>query len=391
MTSATREPPRDLVLVGGGHAHVQVLRALARRPVAGLRTTVVLDAPEAVYSGMVPGLVAGDYREAEVSIDVAALASRAAARVVLAPALRVDAAAGRLEVEGHPALAWDVASLDVGSSVRGLDLPGVREHALATRPIGAFARALDARLREACAAHGGARRLRVAVVGAGVAGLELAFCLEARLRGAGVGAELELVGDAPELATGQPAGLLRRARAEAARRGIALRLGARVAAVEAGRVILEGGAPLACDLVVWATGAAPPALVAASQLPRDAQGFVRVEDTLAVVGCAGLFAAGDCAALDAHAWVPRAGVHAVREGPVLDANLRAALAGRRLRRYRPQRDFLALVNLGSRRALGAKYGVAFAGAWVWRWKDAIDRRFVARFRAPRGAGRGAPG
>jgi selenide,water dikinase len=391
MQPVSPEPRAELVLVGGGHAHVQVLRGLAMRPLAGVRVTVVLDRPEAVYSGMLPGCVAGAYGQGELAIDVVPLARRAGARVVLAAARRVDAPARSIELDGRPPLAYDLASLDVGSSVRGLELPGVREHALATRPIGELLPRLEARLRAAGAQRGSAG-LRVVVVGAGVAGLELAFCLEARLRAQGAPAQVLLLGDAPKLAPGQPRGLVRRARAEAQRRGIALELGARVAAVEKDAVILEGEHPrIPADLVVWATGAAPPPLAAASALPLDARGFVRVEETLEVVGCEGLFAVGDCAAFDAHAWVPRAGVYAVREGPVLDANLRARVAGRALRRYRPQRDFLALLNLGDGRALGSKRGLAFGGRLVWRWKDRIDRRFVERFRVLGEGGAPAPG
>ena len=380
MARVSPEPRADLVLVGGGHAHVQVLRRFAMAPLAGARVTLVVDVPEAIYSGMVPGCVAGEYSVADASIDVVPLARSAGARVVLAPALRVDPRARRIEIEGRPALPYDLASLDVGSTVRGLEVPGVREHALATRPIGEFVRRVDARLQAAALAHP-VGPLRVAIVGAGVAGVELAFCLEARLRAGGVPAEIRLLGDAAEPAPGQPAGLVRRLRREAARRGIALELGARVVGIEKHRVRLEGdedGRP--ADLVVWATGAAPTALLEASHLPRDERGFARVGATLEVAGCEGLFAAGDCAALEDHPWVPRAGVYAVREGPILAANLRARLEGGRLRRYRPQRDFLALLNLGDRRALGAKRGIAFAGGWVWRWKDRIDRRFVERFR-----------
>jgi selenide,water dikinase len=370
----------DLVLVGGGHAHVQVLRRLAMRPIPGVRISLVVDVPDAIYSGMVPGCVAGEYSVADASIDVVPLARRAGARVVLAPALRIDPRAKRIEIEGRAAQGYDVASLDVGSSVRGLELPGVREHALATRPIGDFARQLDARLRSAALARP-TGALRVAIVGAGVAGVELAFCLDARLRAGGVRAEIRLLGDAAEPAPGQPAGLVRRLRREARARGIELELGVRVVRVEKEQLWLEGdarGRP--ADLVVWATGAAPTPLLVASQLPCDERGFARVGATLEVAGCEDLFAAGDCAALDEDPWVPRAGVYAVREGPILAANLRARLEGGRLRRYRPQRDFLALLNLGERRALGAKRGIAFAGGWVWRWKDRIDRRFVQRFR-----------
>jgi selenide,water dikinase len=372
----------ELVLLGAGHAHVQVLRGLAMRPLAGARVTLVVDRPDAVYSGMVPGFVAGDYRADELEIDAVPLARRAGARVVLAPALRVDPAARRIEVEGRPSLPYDVASLDVGSAVRGADVPGVREHALATRPIGRFVEALEGAL--AGAAAGGRGALRVAVVGGGAAGVELAFTLEARLRGGGARAELALLSEDPRILRGHGARFAAAAARELRRRGIRLRCGARVAALEKGAVVVEGER-LPADLVLWAAGAAPPPLVAASPLPKDEAGFVRVRATLQVDGHDALFAAGDCATPIDHPWVPKAGVYAVRAGPVLEENLRAFLRGRPLRAHRPQRDFLALLNLGERRALGGKWGVAAGGHLVWRLKDGIDRRFVERFR-----GEGAP-
>jgi selenide,water dikinase len=354
------------VLVGGGHAHVQVLRRLGLRPIPDVRARVVLDRAEAVYSGMVPGFVAGDYAAAELEIDVASLARRAGASVVLTRAVRIDPVARKIELEGGQALAYDFASLDVGSSVRGLELPGVREHALATRPIRALVDALESRLDAL-------RAPRIAVVGAGVAGVELAFGLSARL-----GVRPCVLGPAILARLGA------RARAKlcalAERRGIELRAGARAIAVEPGGVVLAGGERFAADLVVWATGAAAPELLRASPLPCDPAGFVRVRAGLQVVESDQLFAAGDCASLENHAWLPKAGVYAVRQGPVLDANLRALAAGRPLRDYRPQRAFLSLMNLGGRRALGAKWGAVFAGRTAWRLKDRIDRRFVRRFR-----------
>jgi selenide,water dikinase len=373
--------PKELVLVGGGHAHVQVIRRWAMAPLAEVRLTVVLDRAEAVYSGMVPGFVAGDYAAEELEIDVVPLARRAGARVVLAAATALDPEARRISLEGRPALGYDVASLDVGSLVAGLELPGVREHALATRPIRGFVDRLDAALAAAMTRRAGAP-LRVVVVGGGAAGAELAFTLEARLRGRGVATAFALIGDAAELLPGASRRLARAAAAEAARRGIRLRLGARVSRALPGALALVGESePEPADLVLWAAGAAPPPLLAEVAAEKDALGFLRVRDTFQCLSSDDLFAAGDCASLDGHEWVPKAGVYAVRAGPVLDANLRARLAGGRLRRYRPQRDFLALLNLGERRALGGKRGCAASGRAVWRLKDAIDRRFVARFRA----------
>jgi selenide,water dikinase len=327
---------------------------------------------------MVPGLVAGDYAGHELEIDVVPLARRAGARVLLARATGVDPRRRRIELEGRPALAYDVASLDVGSGVRGLELPGVVEHALPTRPIGEFVGRVDARLRREVEVAG-APPLRVAVVGSGAAGVELAFALHARLEASGRAASVTLLGDGPRILADQAARVSRRVQRAAERRGIGVCSGVRVASVEKDAVCLEGGERLACDWVVWATGAASHAWLAEAPLPHDAAGFVRVEPTLQVVGHPDLFAVGDCAALADRPWVRKAGVYAVRQGPVLDANLRARLRGARLRPHRPQRDCLVLLNLGRGEAIGVKWGAALEGRWLWRWKDRIDRRFVRRF------------
>ncbi|HKJ25473.1 MAG TPA: selenide, water dikinase SelD [Myxococcota bacterium] len=385
--------PARLVLVGAGHAHVQVLRRLAMEPLPGAHVTLVVDRPEAVYSGMVPGHVCGDYAGPELEIDAVPLARRARARVVLAAATRVDPVARRIEVAGRPSVAYDLASLDVGATVLGLDVPGVREHALATRPIRGLVDDLDARIARARAARGDAP-LRVVVVGAGAAGLELAFTLGQRLARDAVPAELILIDAGSRVLPGTAGRVAARARRLAERRGIRVRTGLRVEAVEKEAVRVCGAAgdeSLPADLVLWAAGGAPHGWLRDSPLPSDTRGFVRVRDTLQVVGHDDLFAVGDCAVLDAHPWMPRAGVHAVREGPTLERNLRARLAGRAPHRHRPQRDFLTLLNLGGGRALGTKWGFAAEGRAIFRLKDAIDRRFVTRFQVLDTEGRPAPG
>ncbi|TMA23853.1 MAG: hypothetical protein E6J87_24735, partial [Deltaproteobacteria bacterium] len=300
----------DLVLVGGGHTHIQVLRRFGMAPVPGVRVTLVVDRPEAVYSGMVPGFVAGDYAAHELAIDVVPLARRARARVVIARAVWVDPAAHRIGLEGRPPLAYDVASLDVGATARGLDLPGVREHALATRPIARLVAELDARIAA------------------------LPPQPRARLRAGGRTPTAHLVSESA-LLEGYGARIKRLARAGLAARGIHVHTGVAVESVRADGFDLAGE-PLAADLVVWATGAAPLPFPSGPGLPLDDEGFVRVEPTLAAANCLDLFAVGDCASLPFAPWVRKAGVYAVREGPPLDANLRAHLRGAPLRAYRPQ-------------------------------------------------------
>ena len=358
---------RDLLLVGGGHAHVQVLRRLIMARPDGVRVTVVLDQPLAVYSGMVPGVVAGNYAPHEAEIDVWPLARRAGARIVDAAAVGLDAAAARLHVEGRPPIAYDAVSFDVGSTVAGLDTPGVREHALATRPIGRFVGRLQAVLAEK-------PRPRVLVVGGGAGGVELAFCLRHR-----TGGDVTLIDTNATPLPGWTPGLGQRVVAAAKARGITLRRG-RVVAVEAAIAHLEGGESLPYDVLVWATGAAPHPWMRALGPATDERGFLRVGPTLQTLENTAIFGAGDCVAVHDHA-LPKAGVYAVRAGPVLTENLLAHLAGGQLRAYQPQKGFMTLLNLGDGTAIGAKGPIAFSGAWAWRWKDRIDRKFMAMFQS----------
>ena len=364
----------DLVLVGGGHAHVQVLRSWAMRPEPGVRLSVVLDTPVAVYSGMVPGFVAGQYRRHELEIDVRPLALRAGARCIVAPATGLDLERARLELEGRPPIAWDTVAFDVGSTVAGLETPGVVDHALPTRPIGRFVARVEAWLARARErAH-----FRAVVVGAGAGGVELAFALRARLTREGVpDASVTLLEGGEQVLPGSAASVAHRVERALAARGIELRCGARVAAVELDGVALEDGERVRADGVAWVAGAASLPLLRDAGLPVDESGFARVGPTLQVEGQEAVFAVGDCASYTPP--LPKAGVYAVRSGPVLLHNLRARVRGRPLRAYRPQGDFLSLLNLGDGNAIGVKWGRAAEGRTVFVLKDWIDRRFVRRF------------
>jgi selenide,water dikinase len=367
---------RRLVLIGGGHAHVEVLRALARRPVAGLEGVLVTPTPRHLYSGMVPSFVRGAYGEDDLSLDLEGLAHAAGVRLVLAPASRIDPAARTVLTAAGPE-PFDLCSCDVGAAAAGLaDTPGAAEHAHALRPItgvGALRAAL-ARL-----ARAGAPAVPACVVGGGAAGVEVALALEAALRAGGRRPAVTLVERGETLLAGHGS----RAQAIVARvlaaRGVAVRTGVAVAAVASDAVRLADGGRVASACTVWVAGAAAPAPIADSPLPHDADGFLRVDATLRSVDGAPVWGAGDCIALDGAPWMPRSGVYAVRQGPVLAHNLRAALEGRPPRRYRPQRSALALLATGDDRAILSWRGLAAEGAWVWWLKDRIDRRWVARY------------
>ncbi len=365
----------SLTLLGAGHAHLFVLEALALGRFRPASVTLVSARPVHAYSGMFPGLLAGRYGEADVTFDIRRLAERAGARFVEGVAAGIDPGARRLRLEDGRTVPFEVLSVATGSMPAGLEVPGVRAHARQVRPL---SRALElaAALDEA-AARGA---VRVIVVGGGAAGVEVACALARRLAGAGGRGSVTLVGAGPQLVAERPAAVRRLAELALRRLGVGLVTGSAVTAVHPGGVQLASGAELPADLVAWAAGAAPPAWLAASGLPCDAQGYLRVDATLRSPADPCLFAAGDAAGLEGAPWVPRAGVYAVREGPVLAHNLAVACGGTgRRRRYRPQRDFLALLNTGDGRAILSWRGLAADAAWAMRLKDRIDRAFMARF------------
>jgi selenide,water dikinase len=357
---------RRLLLVGPGHAHLFVLEALARVPWPGVEVVLVAQGRTQLYSGMVPGYLAGQYPLEALSFDLEGLARAAGARLEPSGAATLDAERREVRLGEGRTLGYDVASFDIGSLPAGEDrVPGVREHAVGLKP-------LEAALGRLTSEQGAGPLL---VVGGGAAGVELALCLRAR-----TGRPTVLLEEGALVPRGASRAAARRVRALLSHRGLHVRTGVRVTALEAGVAHLDTGERLAFGTCVWATGARAPALFALSGAAVDAQGYLAVEDTLESPSHPGLFAAGDCAGFTSGQHVPKAGVYAVRQGPVLRDNLRARLAGDGpLRPYSAQSGFLSLLNAGDGTAVGAWKGLAFQGRAVWRLKDAIDRRFMERF------------
>ena len=362
---------KDLVLVGGGHSHVIVLRRLGMRPIPGVRVTVVARDLHAPYSGMLPGLIAGHYEFDDVHVDLGPLARFAGARLFHAEAVGLDLDRRAVLCRDRPPVPYDVLSIDVGIAPR-LDAAGAAEHAVPVKPIGGLVARWERLARRVRASP---RRLRVATVGAGAAGVELTLAMQHALAAR---AEFHLFGAAPVLLPTHNRGAGARFARVLAERGVRAHLGARVARVDANRLETADGAAFDVDEVVWATAAAPPSWPAASGLAVDGAGFIAVDATLQSASHPGVFAAGDVASVAGH---PRekAGVFAVRQGAPLAANLRRALLGGALRPFRPQRRFLSLVSTGDRYAVASRGRWSAEGAWVWRWKDRIDRRFMRRF------------
>ncbi len=377
---------KRLLLLGGGHAQLQVLRALVATPLEGWQVLLVTPYPRLLYSGMVPGWIAGHYALEECAIDTAQLAERAGATLALTTGAALDLTAREVHCADGRSFAYDLLSIDTGPQPALGDLPGAAEHALPVRPIEGLAAAWPTFLERA---RGQQAPFRIVVLGAGAAGVELALALRQRSNAEGwAPAQITLAGDAAEPMAGAPHSLRTHIDRALAAHGIDWRGGRRAVGVHPGELLLgdsgEGGEggngiSLPFDLCLVATGAAAPGWAAASGLATDARGFIRVDGSLRSESHAEVFAAGDVAALRDPR--PKSGVFAVRAGPVLAASLRAAATGKTPEPWSPQPRALALVSTGERHAIANWGCISIAGNWVWRWKDWIDRRFVRGFQA----------
>jgi selenide,water dikinase len=381
MNSGNTPVAKDLVLIGGGHAHVAVLKRFGMQPVPGLRLTLVTRDIDTPYSGMLPGLVAGHYTFDETHIDLGPLARFAGARLYHAEVDGIDPENGLVYAPGRPPINFDVLSINTGSRPHRINIPGVDEFALAAKPIDVFLRRwqqLVQRVRE----HDGS--FRIVVVGGGAGGVELALSTQYRLR-----KELRDAGKDPaqlhfqlltrgdEIMHGHSQGVKQRFERIFAERGVAIRRNSGVSAVATDHVTTESGEDIAADAVIWVTTASAPAWPGECGLAVDDAGFIRVDDSLRSLSHENIFAAGDVASLPTPR--PKSGVFAVRQGKVLANNLRAAATGASLRRYRPQKRFLGLVSTGDPYAVASYGNWSYESAALWKIKDWIDRGFMRKF------------
>jgi pyridine nucleotide-disulfide oxidoreductase family protein len=344
---------KRVLLIGAGHAHLAALRSLAQSPLFGAATMIVTPNRLQVYSGMLPGVIAGHYRPQEAQVDVARLAERAQVEFVQGELASLDAKKRFVRLRDWTELEYDALSINAGSIIER-SLPGA-QHAVAVKPFDELAAGLSI-----------ARR--VAVVGAGPAGAELAMALRH------AGAQVTLYSENPP----QPPALAERLLRQLRRRGVDFRPGMAVTAIEPGPVVVAGTTRQEFDRVLLATGATAQPWLRPSGLQTDERGFALIGATLQSISHLDVFVVGDCATLR-DAPHPKSGVYALRHGEVLIQNVRNLVAGMPLVPYKPQKRALSLVTCGRRYAIAEWGGWTTEGWWVWWWKDRIDRRWIRSF------------
>ena len=374
---------RDIVLVGGGHSHVAVVKSFAMKPVPGVRLTVVSRDVVTPYSGMLPGLLAGHYTAAQAHVDLRPLCRFAEARLYHAAVTHIDPDARVVRAACRPDIPYDLLSIDIGSNPDGGAIRGV-ETAIPVKPVDGFLTRW-ARVEERLLARRDEAPFRLLVIGAGAGGVELALALRWRLERA-----LRAQGGDPArlrftIAAAEPAPLPTHAPSVQRRMAglldashIEFRADCRVTALDDGTARLADGAEIAFDAAVLTTHAKATPWLAETGLVLDADGFIAVGETLQSTSHPNVFAAGDIAAFQPRP-LPKSGVYAVRQGPYLADNLRRLIQGQPPRPYPPQSRTLALMSGGGRHAVASYGALSLQGDWVWRLKDWIDQRWMAKY------------
>ncbi|AFY86020.1 selenide, water dikinase SelD [Chroococcidiopsis thermalis] len=414
---------KDLVLIGGGHSHAIVLRMLGMKPIPGIRVTLITEASDTPYSGMLPGHVAGFYTHEECHIDLRRLAQFARVQFYRDLVVGLDLVNKKVICANRPPVAYDLLSVDIGSTPAQISVPGAAEYAIPAKPVAQFLQHWYDLCRDVTTCRDvtcNVSTLRLGIVGGGAGGVELAMAMQGHLqsirspqpplkRGAKSSRlfreeredrdlEIHLFQRGAELMPNYNSWVRHRCQEILIHKRIQLHLQETVCEIQSYptpytytggfpnpplptpyTIKCESGLQVECDRIFWVTQASAPDWLQAAGIATDERGFILVNDALQSVSHPDVFAAGDIASMVNYPR-PKAGVFAVRQGKPLFKNLRRALLGRSLQPYKPQKQYLSLIGTGDGKAIAAWGKLGFgATGWLWRWKDAIDRKFMQRF------------
>jgi len=374
---------KDLVLIGGGHSHLSVLKYFAMHPLPGLRLTLITRDLHTPYSGMLPGYIAGHYTYDQAHIDLRPLAQFSQARIYHAEVNDIDLENKQIFCKGRPAIPYDFASINIGSRPGALHIPGAEKYTLPVKPIDHFL--LQWQQLSETILNTTDKNFHLAIVGGGAGGVEMALATQFRLHHllaqknqANDFLKIDLYCDSEQILSTHNKLVRKRFERFFKQRNIQIHTNHRIEEVQHDQLISHDGEKHQADAVLWVTNASAPTWLAEAGLAVDEKGFIAVNDYLQSTSHKNIFSAGDIAAVLNH---PRekSGVFAVRQGPPLARNLERAVQNKPLKKFIPQKNFLGLISTGDKYAIASRSNWSLEGAWLWKVKDWIDRRFMDSF------------
>jgi selenide,water dikinase len=363
----------DLVFIGGGHTHSLVLRMLAMKPIKNVRLTLITDSLLTPYSGMLPGFIAGHYNIEETHLDLNKLCKAARVRLIHGRVNAIDVVNKTIQVLDQASIGYDKVSINTGSTPN-LGVEGAREFGLGVKPVSQ----LTATWKQLLAQKNQGDTPHWAVIGGGAAGIEMVLAIAHRFRQAGDTLKLSLVQSGSKLLPGYHRNVQKQVAVALKQYGVEFITNFKVVKVTKTALESSSGKTMSIDQSIWCTPAAAPTWPKLAGLDTDKSGFIAVNEFLQSTSHDDVFACGDVAAMTKSPR-PKAGVYAVRSAPFLTKSLRAAFNQQALKPLSLQTDFLSLISLGDKSAVGQRGWFSFKGKWVWRWKHHIDKKFMDLF------------
>ena len=387
MKQNTNSPiVKQLVLIGGGHSHLAVLKQFGMNPVPGLGLTLISRDIETPYSGSLPGHISGIYGRDEIYIDLRPLAQFAGARLIQSEITRIDFEQKIIHCDGRPTIEFDLISLNIGSKPNAIKIPGAAKFAIGIKPIDKFLVNWQKIYADMLDIIGTKKKpYRFLIVGGGPASVELAFAAQQRIH-----CELSIknyensplrigiVTADKEVLKSHNSKVRHFIKTELATRGIEVLLEHEVIEFAAGKIYCNNEQTIEADSMIYATGASITSWPEECGLAISEDGFIEVNDFLQSTSHKFVFAAGDAATIKGKPR-PKSGVYAVRQGKPLAENLQRFATAKSLKPYSPQKHALALINLGNKRAIASRNNLFFQGRSVWSLKNSIDTGFIRKY------------
>ena len=362
---------KQLILIGGGHANVQVLKKLCMNSIKGLNTILISEHFEATYSGMTPGYIHEDFSKEEISIDLQRLCFNAGATFIKDKVIKLDTNHKELELQNSPPVNYDLLSINTGSisNIKKINVENTSK-CFFVKPISSLVKNLsqiDQIVKN--------KKIKIVIIGGGVASYELAFSLKRRYESP---IEITILGKK----------ILKEKNLNKKTKNYLKRISENLNIKEyPGEVIsisekyltLNNGDKIDCDLSLVSTGASIENWLLESNLSKDEKGFIMVNDNLLSINDKNIFVTGDACSIENKSR-PKSGVMAVRQGEILKENIFLKLIGKSLINYKPQNNWLYLIGTYKNYALLNYFFLSFHSRWCWGLKVWIDRKFINNFR-----------
>jgi NADH dehydrogenase FAD-containing subunit len=366
---------KKLLLVGGGHVHLTILKGLRSFLENDVDVSLIAPSPYHYYSGMAPGLLSGYYRPEDARFNVKKMADSSGAEFIRGRAAAVHPEQREVELEDGSRAGYDIVSFNTGSEIPGGPFAAGQENVFPVKPIENFLHARDKIL-----GPGGRGEVKVLVAGGGAAGVEIAGNLWKLAGDENISVEVTLV-TGERLLSRFAESVVKKARHSLLKRGIRIIENVRVKRIDKGRAEFDTGERLPFDLVFSAIGIRPSGIFRNSDIPTGDDGGLLVNRYLQSVKFPEIFGGGDAISFQP-CLLDKVGVYAVRQNPILFNNIHAALGRGRMKKFRPQKKYLAILNMGDGNGILFRNGIVAEGRWAMAFKDRLDRSFMKKFQVP---------